>query len=134
MVSGMYRYGRAQRYTAFQAFDDDISTHQPRVVCERKTFLDTLIILLQSRHNIAKIWSLRGVWCPTALHEVCKCRLTTSRYWRPFILPHKNENCKPIKSLKVYISQLRILKLTNKISCSRGQLSGKSWKIEYILL
>lgn len=87
----MYRYGRAQGYTTFQAFEDGISTYQPRVMCERKTFLHTLIILLQSRHNVAKIWSLRGVRCPTALDEVCKCWLTTRRQWRPFILQHKNE-------------------------------------------
>lgn len=113
MVSGMYRYGRAQRYTAFQAFDDGISTYEPRVVCERKTFLDTLIILLQSRHNIAKIWSLRRVWCPTALDEVCKCRLTTSRYWRPFILPHKNKIVSQFSQLKKKKWKLRssILKM-----------------------
>ena len=55
MVSGMYRNGRAHRYTAFQALKNGVSADEPRMVSERKTLLDTLIILLQNRHNVTKI-------------------------------------------------------------------------------
>lgn len=88
---GLYRYRRgAHGYTAFQAFNN-ISAHQPGMVRQRKALLHTLIILLQSRHNVAKIRPLRRVCCPTALDQVRKRRLTTSRHWRAFILPHQNK-------------------------------------------
>lgn len=89
---GLYRYRRrAHGYTALQAFNNDISAHQPGMVRQRKALLHTLIILLQSRHNVAKIRPLRRVCCPTALDQVRKRRLTTSRHWRAFILPHQNK-------------------------------------------
>jgi hypothetical protein len=85
----MYSYRWAHGYTAFQAFQNDIPVDKSRVWSKRKALFDTFIVLLQSRNNVTEIWSLGWVGCPAALYQVCKCRLATSRQWRPLVLPKK---------------------------------------------
>ena len=88
---GMYRYGWAHGCAAFQAFQNGFPADEPRVWSKRKAFFDAFVVLLQSRNNVTKIWSLGWVGCPTALYQMCKCWLTTCWQWRPLILPWKQK-------------------------------------------
>lgn len=84
---GMYRYRWASGYAAFQTFKNDVTTDQPWMGWKWEALLHTRIVLLQSRHNVGEIRSLRWVCRPATFDEVRKCRLTARRQRWSFVLP-----------------------------------------------